>query len=229
MKKLVVLTGSGISSESGLKTFREAGGLWENYDVMEVASYNGWLANPGLILRFYNERRVQLKDAMPNAAHKGLVELEAFFDVTLITQNVDNLHERAGSHNVVHLHGELTKVRSTVNEMLVYDIGYKDIVMGDLCEEGHQLRPHIVWFGEPVPAIELASRLVAQADIFVVIGTSLLVYPAAGLVSYVPMDTPIFLIDPNDPGVSMHRPYQFIQEKAGKGVEILKQKLEKYR
>lgn len=229
MKKLVVLTGSGISAESGLKTFRETGGLWENYDVMEVASYDGWVRDQELILRFYNERREQLKDAVPNAGHSGLVELEEYFDVSIITQNVDNLHERAGSRKVLHLHGELTKVRSTKNEMLIYDIGYKKIVTGDVCEEGHQLRPHIVWFGEAVPAIEQAAKIVSNADIFVVIGTSLLVYPAAGLVGYVPVEVPVFLIDPHDPGSSMHRSYEFIKEKAGIGVEILKQKLEKYK
>ena len=229
MKKLVVLTGSGISAESGLKTFRETGGLWEDYDVMQVASYDGWLRDPELILRFYNERRAQLKNAKPNAAHMGLVELEEYFDVTIVTQNVDNLHERAGSKEVVHLHGELTKVRSTKNEMLIYDIGYKDIVLGDTCEEGHQLRPHVVWFGEPVTAIEHAARIAANADIFVVVGTSLVVYPAAGLIDYVPMETPIFLVDPNDPGTTLYRKVEFIKEKAGTGIGTLKQKLINYR
>jgi NAD-dependent deacetylase len=229
MKKLVVLTGSGISAESGLKTFRETGGLWENYDVMQVASYDGWLRDPELVLRFYNERRAQLKEAKPNAAHIGLVELEEFFDVTIITQNVDNLHERAGSRKIIHLHGELTKVRSTVNEQLIYDIGYDNIVMGDTCEEGHQLRPHIVWFGEPVPAIEQAAVIASKADIFGVIGTSLIVYPAAGLLDYVPTGVPVFLIDPNDPGTTLYRKFEFIKEKAGIGIEILKERLLKYR
>ena len=229
MKKLVVLTGSGISRESGLKTFRETGGLWEDYDVMEVASYEGWVRDPDLILRFYNERRTQLKNAEPNAAHTGLADLEADFDVTIITQNVDNLHERGGSSKVLHLHGELTKVRSTGNEFLVYDIGYKNVYLGDVCEEGHQLRPHIMWFGEPVPAMHEAARFVSSADIFVVIGTSLVVYPAAGLVGYAPDDIPIFLIDPNDPGSYMQRICHFIQEKAGAGLDILKKELESYK
>ena len=229
MKKLVVFTGSGISSESGLKTFRETGGLWEEYDVMEVASYEGWLRDPELILRFYNERRAQLKNAVPNPGHMGLVELEEFFDVTVITQNVDNLHERAGSRKVIHLHGELTKVRSTGNESLVYDIGYEGIVMGDTCEEGHQLRPDIVWFGEPVPAISVAARICSAADIFAVIGTSLVVYPAAGLIDYIPYEAPIFLIDPNEPEARINRKYEFIREKAGRGVAILKKMLIDYK
>jgi NAD-dependent deacetylase len=225
MKKLVVLTGSGISAESGLKTFRDAGGLWENYDVMQVASIDGWLKDRELVLRFYNERRVQLKDAKPNAGHAGLVELEEFFDVRIITQNVDNLHEKAGSRNVLHLHGELTKVRSTGDETIVYDIGYKSISLGDTCEKGYQLRPHIVWFGEPVPAIEKAAALTSEADIFVVIGSSLVVYPAAGLVDYVPRDTPIYVIDPNDVNAPSYRKVEIIKEKAGKGVDILKSKI----
>jgi NAD-dependent deacetylase len=227
MKKLVVLTGSGISAESGLKTFREAGGLWENYDVMQVASIEGWYQDNELVLRFYNDRRAQLKDAKPNAGHTGLVELEEFFDVHIITQNIDNLHEKAGSRNVLHLHGELTKARSTGDESLVYDIGYNNITPGDNCEKGFQLRPHIVWFGEPVPAIEEASLIAAQADIFVVIGTSLVVYPAAGLIDYVPRDIPIFLIDPNEVNAPMHLKVEFIREKASKGVEILKNRIVK--
>jgi NAD-dependent deacetylase len=225
MKKLVVLTGSGISAESGLKTFRESGGLWENYDVMQVASYDGWMTDQELVLKFYNERRAQLKNTKPNAGHIGLVELEEFFDVYIITQNVDNLHERAGSRNVLHLHGELTKVRSTGDESLIYDIGYKDISLGDTCEKGFQLRPHIVWFGEAVPAIEEASKIAHTADIFAVIGTSLVVYPAAGLVDYVPRETPIFLIDPNEISAAYYRRFEMIKEKAGKGVAILKERL----
>lgn len=225
MKKLVVLTGSGISSESGLKTFRESDGLWENYDVMQVASYDGWLMDQELVLKFYNDRRTQLKNAVPNAGHSGLVELEEFFDVYIITQNVDNLHERAGSRNVLHLHGELTKARSTGDETLVYDIGYNSITLGDNCENGHQLRPHIVWFGEPVPAIEEAARIVSSADILAVIGTSLAVYPAAGLVDYAPSDVPIYVIDPNDVRAPSHRSIEFIKEKAGIGVKVLKEKL----
>jgi NAD-dependent deacetylase len=225
MKKLVVLTGSGISAESGLKTFRDAGGLWENYDVMQVASIDGWFKDPELILRFYNERRAQLIDAKPNAGHTGLVELEEFFEVQIITQNVDNLHEKAGSRNVLHLHGELTKVRSTGDESLVYDIGYKPVNLGDKCEKGFQLRPNIVWFGEPVPAIEQAAALTSKADIFVVIGSSLAVYPAAGLVDYVPREAPVFLIDPNEVNTPSYRKIEFIKEKAGKGVKILKNRI----
>jgi NAD-dependent deacetylase len=227
MKKLVVLTGSGISAESGLKTFRETGGLWENYDVMEVASPEGWARNRELVLQFYNERRAQLKDALPNTAHTGLKELENDFDVIVITQNVDNLHERAGSRNVLHLHGLLTQARSTQSSDLVYDIGYGEIKMGDTCEKGYQLRPHIVWFGEAVPAIEEAASLVATADVFAVIGTSLVVYPAAGLLDYVPGNTPVFLIDPNEVAIPIYRPVRFIKEKAGKGVAVMKEMLRK--
>ena len=225
MRKLVVLTGSGISSESGLKTFRESGGLWENYDVMQVASYDGWIQDKELVLQFYNDRRNQLKTAKPNAAHSGLVELEEYFDVHIITQNVDNLHERAGSKNVLHLHGELTKARSTGNETLVYDIGYNSITLGDTCDEGYQLRPHIVWFGEPVPAMEEAAYITSSADIFAVIGTSLVVYPAASLIDYVPQNAPIFLIDPNEVKAPGYRPVTFIKKKASEGVRTLINKL----
>jgi len=223
MKKLVVLTGSGISAESGLKTFRESGGLWENYDVMEVASPEGWAKNKELVLRFYNERRAQLKEALPNSAHMGLKELEMDFEVNIITQNVDNLHERAGSLNVLHLHGLLTRARSTRYAELAYDIGYGEIKMGDKCEKGFQLRPDIVWFGEAVPAIEEAASVVATADIFAVIGTSLVVYPAAGLMDYVPGKVPVFLIDPNEVAIPTYRSVRFIREKAGKGISELQE------
>jgi NAD-dependent deacetylase len=222
---LVVLTGSGISAESGLKTFRDSGGLWENYEIMKVASYDGWIQNRELVLEFYNDRRNQLRTAIPNAGHTGLVELEEFFNVYIITQNVDNLHERAGSRNVLHLHGELTKARSTGNESLVYDIGYNSITPGDVCEEGYQLRPHIVWFGEPVPAMEEAARIASHADIFVVIGTSLVVYPSASLIDYVPRHVPIYLIDPKKVNAPHTRAVTFIEEKASKGVKILMKKL----
>jgi NAD-dependent deacetylase len=225
MKKLVVLSGSGISAESGLKTFREQGGLWENYDVMQVASYDGWLANRELVLRFYNERRKQLKDAKPNKGHIGLVELEEFFQVSIITQNVDNLHEKAGSNNILHLHGELTKARSTGDEADVTDIGYKEINKGDTCKKGYQLRPHIVWFGEPVPAIEEAAQIAGTADIFVVIGTSMVVYPAAGLIEYISRNTPLYIIDPNELSTPVSRKFEFIKENASTGVEILKKEL----
>ncbi len=224
-KKLVVLTGAGISAESGLRTFRDMGDLWEEYDVTEVASLQGWEANRNLVLRFYNERRRQLHNVSPNAGHTGLVELEKYFDVHLITQNVDDLHERAGSSRVLHLHGELKKVRSTSNPELIYEIGNKDINPGDLCEKGSQLRPHIVWFGEAVPAIEEAADICSTADIFAVIGTSLNVYPAAGLLDFVPMSSKIYLIDPNTITARIYKKYTHIKEKASTGVEILKRKI----
>lgn len=196
MKNLVVLTGAGMSAESGISTFRDSGGLWEGHDVMEVASPEGFAKNPALVLDFYNKRRAQLKEVSPNKAHDNLTDLEKQFNVQIITQNVDDLHERSGSANVLHLHGELRKVRSTQNKNLVYS-WQDDIVLGDLCEENSQLRPHIVWFGEEVPMIDKAAELVSQADILVVIGTSMQVYPAAGLVSYVKNNTPIYFIDPN--------------------------------
>ncbi|NOZ47973.1 MAG: NAD-dependent deacylase [Chlorobi bacterium] len=222
MKKLVVLTGAGMSAESGLKTFREMGGLWEEYDVMEVASPEGWERNPELVLQFYNERRKQLLDAKPNEGHKGLAELELFFNVEIVTQNVDNLHEKAGSLKVLHLHGELTKARSTGDPNLIYDIDGWELNMGDKCEKGYQLRPHIVWFGEAVPAIEKAVEIVSTADIFLIIGTSLNVYPAASLINYAPLNSPVFLIDPNEVlGPHSGKKITVIKEKAGKGVREL--------
>lgn len=200
-KKIVVLTGAGISAESGIKTFRDAGGLWEGHDIMEVASPQGWQKNPRLVLEFYNLRRRQLHEVKPNAAHRALAELENDFEVYIVTQNVDNLHEAAGSSSVLHLHGELFKVRSTGNPRLIYE-WKKDLNWGDLCEEGHQLRPHIVWFGEEVPMMFQAIQLAKQADVFMVVGTSLVVYPAAGLIDYVEDAVPKFLIDPNVPQVS---------------------------
>jgi len=225
MKKLVVLTGAGISAESGIKTFREMGGLWEEYDVMEVASPQGWAKNPKLVLDFYNQRRKQLKEVNPNQGHIGLAELEKDFDVHIITQNVDNLHERAGSSKILHLHGELTKVRSSVDERLIYELDGWELKWGDTCEKGSQLRPHIVWFGEPVPAIEEAAEISSEADIFVIVGTSLNVYPAAGLVNYVRRNAPMFLIDPNQTMMPSYRNVELIRENASIGVEILKQKL----
>jgi len=197
MKKIVVLTGAGISAESGIKTFRGSGGLWEDHEVTQVASPEGWARDPELVLRFYNERRAQLAECEPNYGHIGLAELEKDFDVEIITQNIDDLHEKAGSSKILHLHGELTKARSTTHSDDIIDIGYSDINIGDNCKRGAQLRPHIVWFGESVPAIEEAIIISQQADIFIVIGTSLNVYPAAGLLNYVGNDKPIFLIDPN--------------------------------
>jgi len=218
-KKLVVLTGSGISAESGIRTFRDTGGLWEEYDVMTVASYDGWLQNPELVLKFYNDRRKQLKDAKPNQAHIALAEAEKYFDVRIITQNVDNLHERAGSSKILHLHGELTKVESSLDSSLVHDIGYAEVNLGDKCEKGSQLRPHIVWFGEPVPAMTDAIQLTQQAEIYAVVGTSLNVYPAAGLIDYVPRSTPIYLVDPNVVIVQSRHTVHYIKENATVGVE----------
>ena len=225
-KKLVVLSGAGMSQESGLKTFRDMDGLWENYKVEDVASIDGWHRNPKLVMEFYNQRRKQLLDAKPNAGHFGIAELEKWFDVNIITQNVDDLHERAGSSKVLHLHGELRKVRSSIDPSLVYTLDGWELKMGDKCEKGSQLRPNIVWFGEAVPAFYDAIPLVEKADIFVVIGTSLAVYPAAGLVNYAKPVAPVFVIDPNRPDTYLKNAV-YIDEKAGVGVEILKQKLEK--
>ena len=193
-KKLVILTGAGISAESGLKTFRDSDGLWEGYEIEDVATPRAWKKNPQLVLEFYNYRRKNVLDAQPNAAHVGLAELQQHFDTTIITQNIDDLHERAGSQNVLHLHGEIFKMRSELDETLVYDIR-SDIQIGDKADDGAQLRPHIVWFEEPVPKIAEAIPIVRQADIFVVVGTSLVVYPAAGLVDYAAQGIPKFILD----------------------------------
>ena len=226
MKKVVVLSGAGISAESGLATFRDSGGLWEGHDVMEVASTEGWMRNPGKVLDFYNKRRKQAVDAQPNTAHYALARLEEGYDVTIITQNVDNLHERAGSSHVIHLHGELTKARSTADEKLIYDIGDREIHLGDTCEKGAQLRPHIVWFGEMVPMMEVAAEESSEADIYLVIGTSLVVYPAAGLLDYVPVDSPIFVINPEKTTVPARRDIHYILEKAARGtLELVDQLL----
>lgn len=195
MKKLVVLTGAGISAESGIKTFRDADGLWEGYDVMEVASPKGFRDNAELVLDFYNQRRKQLLAVKPNKAHYNLAVLEKYFDVEIITQNIDDLHERAGSSNITHLHGELLKVRSVIDENLILD-WKKDLILGDVCSKGHQLRPHIVWFGEMVPMLDKAIEITQTADILVIIGTSMQVYPAAGLVNFIKPNTPIYFIDP---------------------------------
>lgn len=225
MKKLVVLTGSGISAESGLRTFREMGGLWEQYDVNEVASPEGWENNMELVCRFYNERRKQLLNASPNAGHITLAELETYFNLEIITQNIDNLHERAGSKKVLHLHGELMKARSTGDPSLIYELESWELNPGDTCEKGYQLRPHVVWFGEPVPLLAKAIQSTSEADIFAVIGTSLIVHPAAGLIHYVRDDAPIFVIDPNDVALPAYRAIEIIREKASIGVPVLKQKL----
>ena len=225
-KKLVILSGAGMSQESGLKTFRDMGGLWETYDVTEVATPEAWERDPELVLRFYNERRKQLLEAKPNPAHFAIAEFEKWFDVYVVTQNVDNLHERAGSSNVLHLHGELMKARSTVDPFLIYELDNWTLDLGDVCEKGSQLRPHIVWFGEAVSEIPRAIGIVEEADILVVIGTSLAVYPAAGLVNYVKKGTPIFVVDPACPEI-YNQNVTYITEKAGKGVEQLKAELEK--
>ncbi len=225
-KKLIILSGAGMSQESGLKTFRDMGGLWENYDVTEVASINAWKSNPDLVMEFYNQRRKQLFEAKPNAGHYGIADLEHDFDVEIITQNVDDFHEQAGSSKVLHLHGELRKARSTFDENLVYTLDHWELKMGDFCELRSQLRPHIVWFGEPVPAISEAGEIMETADIVVVIGTSLVVYPAASLISFAKPEIPIFVVDPIRPEMHLKN-VTYIEEKAGKGVEILKIKLEK--
>jgi len=224
-KKLVVLSGAGISAESGIKTFRDNNGLWENHDVTEVASPEGWARDPHLVLDFYNQRRKQLFECQPNKGHYGLVELEKDFDVHVITQNIDDLHEQAGSTKVLHLHGELKKVRSTKDETLVYELEGWELKWGDKCEKGSQLRPHIVWFGEAVPAIETAIDIVEEADVFVVVGTSLNVYPAAGLLNYVRPNTPIYIIDPHQPAFTPAKNITFIQENGTTGVAKLITKL----
>lgn len=222
-KKLVVLTGAGMSAESGIKTFRDSNGLWEEHRVEDVATPEGWWRNPQLVLDFYNQRRRQLKETMPNDGHYGLVDLEQDFEVKIITQNVDNLHERAGSSSVLHLHGELTKACNE-DKTQVKDIGYEDIKIGDRCGKT-RMRPFIVWFGEAVPAIEEAIEITRQADVFVVIGTSLNVYPAAGLLTYVAKEVPIFLIDPNE--VSTNQMVSYIAAKASEGINRLKDILHK--
>lgn len=219
-KKVVVLTGAGVSAESGIKTFRDADGLWEGHDVMEVASPQGFAKNPELVLDFYNQRRRQLLEVSPNDAHNTLVHLEAHFSTTIITQNIDDLHERAGSTHVVHLHGELFKVRSTGNQNLVLD-WKKDLNWGDVCKDGYQLRPHIVWFGEQVPMIEKAIEITQEADALLIIGTSMQVYPAAGLMQYAPGKIPIYFIDPR-PNLESdnHENLVVLAERASIGVPI---------
>lgn len=226
-KKLVVLTGAGISAESGLKTFRDSDGLWEGYDINEVATATAWRRNPALVQEFYNLRRQAVKEAQPNAAHYTLAELEADFDVHIVTQNIDDLHERAGSTNVLHLHGEILKMRSEKNEGLVYPVT-GDIKMGDKAEDGAQLRPHIVWFEEPVPMMEPAARLVAEADVFLIVGTSLVVYPAAGLVNYAPPFLPKFIVDRKVPSTFGMRNLTAIEKPATEGMKEVKALLKKF-
>jgi len=221
MKKIIVLTGAGVSAESGINTFRDADGLWEGHDVMEVATPQGFQKNPELVLNFYNERRRQLFNVLPNDAHKALVLLEKHFDVSIITQNVDDLHERAGSTQVIHLHGELLKARSIHNPHNIID-WKTDMKIGDLSEDGKQLRPHIVWFGEEVPLLEKAASITQTANILIIIGTSMQVYPAASLIHYAPRNTPIFFIDPK-PNISQtnFNGLTIIQASAAKGVPVL--------
>ena len=226
MKKLVILSGAGISAESGISTFRDAGGLWDKYPVMQVASIEGYEANPELVINFYNERRKQLLDVKPNQGHILCAELEKYFDVTVVTQNVDNLHERAGSHHIIHLHGELTKVCSSYNPndpRYIRELKPEEfeVKMGDKAGDGSQLRPFIVWFGEAVPEIETAVRYVEKADIFVIIGTSMNVYPAASLLYYVPENAQVYLIDPKDVNINTHRPITHIKKGASEGMKEL--------
>ncbi len=224
-QKIVVLTGAGMSAESGLKTFRDANGLWEGHDVMEVASPQGFARNPELVLEFYNQRRRQLLEVAPNVGHTALAQLETAFDVSIVTQNVDNLHEQAGSSHVVHLHGELFKVRSTVNESLVLD-WKKDLVLGDVDSKGHQLRPHIVWFGEMVPMLETAAQITQEAEILIIVGTSMQVYPAASLIHYAPKQTPIYFIDPRPTiRATDFDNLKIISKKAAEGVPTLVEEL----
>lgn len=219
-KKLVVLTGAGISAESGLRTFRDSDGLWEGYNVTDVATPRAWRKDPQLVLTFYNERRKNVAEAKPNAAHFGLAELEQDFDVTIITQNIDDLHERGGSTNILHLHGEIFKMRSEKDESLVYEIR-GDMKLGDVAEDGARLRPNIVWFEEPVPLIEAAVPIVYAADIFAVVGTSLVVYPAAGLINYVNQETPKYIVDKKIPYTSPMRNLTLIEMPATEGVKEL--------
>ncbi|MBO7073350.1 MAG: NAD-dependent deacylase [Bacteroidales bacterium] len=230
MKKLVILSGAGISAESGISTFRDAGGLWDKYPVMQVASIEGYEANPELVINFYNERRKQLLEVEPNQGHILCAELEKYFDVTVVTQNVDNLHERAGSHHIIHLHGELTKVCSSYNPndpRYIRELKPEEfeVKMGDKAGDGSQLRPFIVWFGEAVPEIETAVNYVEKADIFVIIGTSMNVYPAASLLYYVPSNADVYLIDPKDVNINTRRPITHIKKGAGEGMKELLQSL----
>lgn len=224
-QKLVVLTGAGMSAESGIPTFRASDGLWEQHKIEDVASPEGWRKNQLLVLDFYNQRRKQILSASPNAGHIQLAEMQELFDVSVITQNIDDLHERAGSKNVLHLHGEILKSRSTLDPNLIYDIEGWELKQGDKCERGSQLRPHIVWFGEAVPAMDHAIRIVEQADIFVIVGTSLLVYPAAGLVHYAKSEIPKFIVDPVVPKVSSINNLRIIQLGAGEGLHQLRKQL----
>ncbi len=225
MKKLVILSGAGMSQESGIATFRDGNGLWENHDVNDVATPEAWERNKELVLKFYNARRKDVLNAKPNRGHLLIADLEKYFEVDVITQNVDDLHERAGSSKVLHLHGEIRKSRSTKNPNLIYDIKGADLNLSDKCELGSQLRPHIVWFGEAVPAMEKAVEIVDKADILLIIGTSLNVYPAAGLMNYAHRDCQKYLIDPGEVAGRYFSDVEVIREKASKGMEIFMQKV----
>ncbi len=220
-KNLVVLTGAGVSAESGLRTFRDSDGLWMGYDVYEVASPQGWEKNPMLVLDFYNQRRKEVEQALPNSAHKTIAALEEYFNVTVVTQNIDDLHERAGSKNIVHLHGEIFKMRSEKHEHIFYEIK-GDIHLGDKAADGSQLRPHVVWFGEQVPMILEARHIMSEADIFALVGTSLQVYPASGLIDYLPLDIPKYIIDKNPPYIPAHHNFHIIEKSATEGIQELK-------
>lgn len=223
-KNLIILTGAGVSAESGLKTFRDSDGLWMGYDVYEVASPQGWQKNPELVLDFYNQRRKEVANALPNAAHKGMADLEDHFNVTVITQNIDDLHERAGSKNVLHLHGEIFKMKSENDADTFYEIN-GDIHLGQKAPDGFQLRPHVVWFGEPVPMIEEAARVMSTADIFILAGTSLQVYPAAGLIDFLPAGISKYIIDKNPPSIPPHYNFTVISKTATEGMEEVRQRL----
>jgi NAD-dependent deacetylase len=221
MKKIVVLTGAGISAESGLKTFRDSDGLWEGYNIEDVATPEAWRRNPKLVQDFYNERRKNVLAAQPNAAHYALAKLEEKYDVTIITQNIDDLHERGGSTKVVHLHGIITRSQSSKNPKLTYPVSGWEIKMDEVCELGSPLRAHVVWFGEDVPMIETAAQICTQADLFILVGSSLAVYPAAGLVNYVPRSIPKYIVDPKIPELNQNSSFIKIQEKATVGVPAL--------
>lgn len=223
--KLIILTGAGISAESGLQTFRDSDGLWEGYDIYDVATPEAWERDPALVQDFYNMRRKSVLEAQPNAAHYSLKELEVKYDVTIITQNVDDLHERAGSSSVLHLHGIITKSQSSINADLVYDIQGWELKMGEVCELGSQLRPHVVWFGEAVPMFEMAMQIASKADIFLIIGTSLAVYPAASLIDYVPHSSQKIIVDPKTTYMRNINNLRVINENAGSGVPKLVRQL----
>ena len=225
MKRVVILTGAGMSAESGISTFRDSNGLWENHRIEEVASPEAWARNPEIVTAFYNQRRKQLFEVKPNTGHYALVRLEEKFDVQIVTQNVDDLHERAGSSHVLHLHGELKKVRSTIDPRLVYELDHWEVKLGDKCGKGSQLRPHIVWFGEAVPMIDKASELVKRAELFMVVGTSMVVYPAAGLIHYVEREIPKYYVDPKAFAVHGVLNLEVIRQKAGEALPVLVDRL----